>query len=115
MKKGYAFAAIVAIAITVTGCSAGSRADEARNMCVTAAEEEAGASVNVTDGQVANMGDALFEEGIKDTRETSDENALFTMTGDVTWTKDGTETRKSMMCMVSFKGGQAEPVELNLF
>lgn len=114
MRKGIAFVAVLAVAALTTGCTAGGRESEARDLCITAANEEIGQTVTVKDGTVSNMGDLLYDAGVKDSRETNDDNAMFTMTGEVTWKDGSTENRRSMLCTVTFEDGKAEPVELNL-
>jgi PBP1b-binding outer membrane lipoprotein LpoB len=111
MKKK--LAALAAMALLLTGCSAG-KAGTALDACVKAAEEEVGVSVNASDIESTNMSDALYEVGIKDERETSDDNALFTVAGKITYVQDGTETRRSMICMVRFNEGEPEEPELTL-
>lgn len=107
------FATVTLGALLLTGCSA-AKSDEALNACVKAAEDELGASIDRGGLESTNMGDALYEAGIKDDRETDDANALFTVAGEFTYEKDGTETRKSMLCSVKFEDGAAGEPELNL-
>lgn len=105
--------AVAAVALLLTGCSAG-KSDTALDACKKAAEDEVGASINLGDIEAANMGDALYEAGIKDERDTDDANALFTAAGEFTYQKDGSEIRASMICMVKFDDGQAGTPELTI-
>jgi len=105
--------AVVAVALLLTGCSA-SKESGALEACKAAAEDEVGVSVNFGDLEATNMGDALFDAGIKDERETSDDDALFTVAGKFTYQKDGTEVRKSMICNVKYTGGQPGTPELTI-
>ncbi len=102
-------------ALLLTGCSAAtSNADAARQACVTAAEEELGATIDASDIESTNFGDALYEAGVTDDRDTSDDDALFTVLGDFTFEKDGTQSRRSMLCMVDFNGGTAGEPDLTI-
>lgn len=104
---------LVAASLLLTGCSA-SKGDAALDACKKAAEEQVGASIELSDVEATNMGDALYEAGITDERDTDDANAMFTVAGKFTYEKDGTETRKSMVCTVNFEDGQAETPDLNI-
>lgn len=104
---------LIAGALLLTGCSASSES-AVLDACKKAAEEEVGASINLGDIEAANMGDALYEAGIKDERETNDDNALFTAAGEFTYESDGSEIRKSMICTVKFDDGQPGTPELTI-
>lgn len=106
--------AVIAVALVLTGCSA-SKGSGALDACKAAAEDELGASIDLGDLEATNMGDALFDAGIKDERDTGDDDALFTVAGEFTYETDGTETRKSMLCTVKFEDGQPGAPDLNIF
>lgn len=110
---GKAALAVVAMSLLLTGCSA-SKGDAALDACKKAAEEKVGASINIGDIEAANMGDALFEAGIKDERETSDENAMFTAAGEFTYQDGDSEVRKSMICTVKYENGKAGAPDLTI-
>lgn len=105
--------ALVGAGLLLTGCAASS-SGTAQQLCVSAAEDEVEASITTDDLESTNMGDALYESGIKDERETSEDNAMFSVLGDFTYNTDGTENRRSMMCMVTFEDGKAGEPELTI-
>ena len=105
--------ALVGAGLLLTGCSA-STADAATTACVKEAEAEVGQSIKTDALTSANMGDALYEAGITDERETDDKNAMFTVSGDVTYMDGSKEIRKAMVCTVTFKDGSVSETNLNL-
>lgn len=105
--------AVLAVALLLTGCSAGN-GSTALSACKKAAEEQVGASINLGDIEATNMGDALYDAGIKDEKETDDSNALFTAAGDFTYQSDGSEIRKTMICTVKLDDGQPGTPELSI-
>lgn len=113
-KKLIATVGVTLLAVALTGCSGGDNRSQAMDLCVKAAEEEVGASIDTSDLKASNMGDALYEAGVTDEKETDDKDALFFVSGDVTYEADGKETRKSMICSVDFKGGKAGEPDLTL-
>lgn len=116
MRRTTLAALAIAATVTISGCSsAPDREAQSIDLCRDAANEEAGIETTIDNIEATNAGDLLFDAGITDDRDTSDENALFTVMGDVTWEKDGTESRRSMMCMVKFEDGEADaPAEFSL-
>lgn len=105
--------ALIGAGLLLTGCSA-STADAATQACVEEAEDQVGVTIK-TDGLTStNMGDALYEAGITDERETSDDNAMFTVSGDVTYMDGSKEVRKSMVCTVKFDDGAVGETIMNL-
>ncbi|WP_144795693.1 hypothetical protein [Microbacterium paludicola] len=105
--------ALMGAALLLTGCSA-SNVDVARDVCVDAAESELDTSIDAGEIKAANMGDALYEAGIRDDRDASDDDAVFSVTGEFTFQKDGTESRRSMLCMVPFEGGSPGDPDLSI-
>ncbi|WP_417556166.1 hypothetical protein [Microbacterium sp.] len=107
--------AVVSFALLLTGCSAGASAeDSALGACVSAAEDEVGASIDASGLKAGNMDDALYEAGITDDKKTDDSDALFTVAGDFTYEKDGTQSRRSMICSVKYTDGKAGDPELTV-
>lgn len=85
----------------LAGCSSGN-GNRALEMCVKSAEDQVGASVSRDGLEVTNVGDALFETGVTDERDTDDANAMISVTGEVRWTTDGVEHRKTILCTIKF-------------
>lgn len=106
MRKRLAATALAGVVLLLAGCSAPDRATQARDQCLKSAEEQVGHPLDPSGLEVINMGDALYEAELTDERKTDDSNATFSVTGDVTWETDGTETRKSMLCAVTFEDGE---------
>ena len=106
-----AVAVCSAIALALTGCS-GSKANSALDACKKEAEAQLETSIDSGALEPVNMGDMLYEGGIKDERETSDENAYFVVSGEFTFEKDGKETRRSMVCSVKYVDGSAGDPDL---
>lgn len=105
--------ALVGAALLLTGCSA-NVSGTAKTACVDEAEAEVGATLNTGGLETTNMGDALYEAGITDERDTNEESALYTVAGDVTYQDGGKEIRKSMICTVKFEDGAVSSTDMNL-
>lgn len=105
--KASAAAAVFAGSLVLAGCAAASPSDAALRLCVDAVQAEVGATIDASGITSADLGGALFDAGITDSRSTDEGNAIYTVTGDFTWEKDGTETRKTLICTVEFVDGQA--------
>jgi hypothetical protein len=106
--------AVVGAALLLTGCSAASNADTVRDICVTAAEEEVGASIDATEILASSLDDAMFESGVVDDRKTDNGNGLFTAAGQFTYEVDGTQSRRGMLCLVTFEDGKPGAPDLTI-
>lgn len=110
-RTAVAVAVCAVIALSLAGCS-GSKASSALDACREEAEAQLKTSINSGALESINMGDTLYEGGITDERETSDENAYFVVSGEFTFEKDGKESRRSMVCSVKYEDGMAGDPDL---
>lgn len=113
MKTKWMAVAIAALALTVTGCSANPEG-AAMRACVSAAEEKVDASISTDDLSSTNFSDAMYEAGITSERDTDTADGLYTVVGDFTFEKDGTESRRSMLCTVKIEDGEMEDPDLTV-
>ncbi len=107
--------AIGVLLATLTGCGAGTRADEATSLCVEEAKQElAVSSIDSSALEAMNLEEALFDAEITDSKDADDSNSLYVVSGDITWTADDKVNRKTMVCQVTFENGTAGDPNLML-
>ena len=113
MRKTLALAALVSV-LAVTGCSGQSPEQQSLDLCVKSAEGQlGGVTIDRSALKATNMGDALFDAGITQTKNSDSSNALITVAGEFTWIEGTVTQRKSMVCTVKFNDG-APSVEASL-
>lgn len=106
---------LAAVVVGLSGCAPQGKDRHSIDLCVKDVEDQVGTSVSTSDVTASNMGDVLYEAEINDSRDLDDSDALYAVTGDVHWVKNGAEHRKSLFCLVKFNDDEPElPVEASL-